>query len=43
MLAHELSGELQEEMWIDRSRATRHSAAGDLVLKAKFVRSARAE
>lgn len=34
MLAHELSGELQEEMWIDRSRAARHSAAGDLVLKA---------
>lgn len=43
MLAHELSGELQEEMWIDRSRVARHSAAGDLVLKAKFVRSAQAE
>lgn len=31
------------ERWIDCSRAALHSAAGDLVLKTKFVRSARAE
>lgn len=43
MLAHELSGELWEEMWFVCSRGTRHSAAGDLVLKTKFVRSAQTE